>query len=138
MADSSPYMVLSVDSSWGYFKRKGTGAYRGGTDEKERFGNSPNHKGDGQNVLYNDCHVSFSDVPYCGFDEDNIYTASNIEGKTEVVPDIGGIPTVTAGGVTRCFAPIGSIRPFTKIDSLLINEGIDQGGVDKTGAGPGG
>ncbi len=37
--------------------------------------NSRNHAGDGQNVLYGDGHVSWSQTAYCGAGEDNIYTA---------------------------------------------------------------
>ena len=36
--------------------------------------NSPNHEGDGQNVLYADGHVEFQQHPFCGMDRDNIYT----------------------------------------------------------------
>ncbi len=43
--------------------------------------NSPNHRGDGQNVVYFDCHVEFQATPYCGAGQmgsagrDNIFTA---------------------------------------------------------------
>jgi prepilin-type processing-associated H-X9-DG protein len=36
--------------------------------------NSPNHSGDGQNVLYADGHVEFDNNPFCGMQRDNIYT----------------------------------------------------------------
>ncbi len=39
-----------------------------------RKGNSLNHSGDGQNVLYGDGHVEFQDSPLCGKHRDNIYT----------------------------------------------------------------
>jgi prepilin-type processing-associated H-X9-DG protein len=39
-----------------------------------RVGNSPNHGGDGQNVLYGDGHVEFTGHPYVGVAGDNIYT----------------------------------------------------------------
>jgi prepilin-type N-terminal cleavage/methylation domain-containing protein/prepilin-type processing-associated H-X9-DG protein len=48
-------------------------------------GNSNNHKGDGQNVLYADGHVEFQNTPFCGMlrpgttttsFRDNIYTAT--------------------------------------------------------------
>jgi prepilin-type processing-associated H-X9-DG protein len=38
------------------------------------IGNSPNHGGDGQNVLYGDGHVEFQGSPYVGVERDNIYT----------------------------------------------------------------
>jgi hypothetical protein len=39
-----------------------------------RVGNSPNHGGDGQNVLYGDGHIEFQVSPYVGAAGDNIYT----------------------------------------------------------------
>src|SRR5439155_7350094 len=36
--------------------------------------NSPNHGGEGQNVLFGDGHVSFESTPYVGVNRDNIYT----------------------------------------------------------------
>jgi prepilin-type N-terminal cleavage/methylation domain-containing protein/prepilin-type processing-associated H-X9-DG protein len=39
-----------------------------------RQGNSNNHGKDGQNVLYGDGHVEFQNNPFCGTDQDNIYT----------------------------------------------------------------
>ena len=38
-------------------------------------GNSPNHHGAGQSVLFGDMHVEFRETPYCGANQDNIYTA---------------------------------------------------------------
>jgi prepilin-type N-terminal cleavage/methylation domain-containing protein len=38
-------------------------------------GNSPNHQHAGQNVLHPSGDVSFEWTPYCGFGNDNIYTA---------------------------------------------------------------
>jgi prepilin-type processing-associated H-X9-DG protein len=38
-------------------------------------GNSPNHGGAGQNVLFGDGHVEWKDTPFCGIEDDNIYTA---------------------------------------------------------------
>lgn len=35
--------------------------------------NSPNHEGDGQNVLYDDGHVEFQQNPFVGVNRDNIY-----------------------------------------------------------------
>jgi prepilin-type processing-associated H-X9-DG protein len=38
-----------------------------------KAGNSRNHDGDGQNVLYGDGHVEFQQNPFCGVKRDNIY-----------------------------------------------------------------
>jgi prepilin-type N-terminal cleavage/methylation domain-containing protein/prepilin-type processing-associated H-X9-DG protein len=42
--------------------------------------NSSNHKRKGQNVLFNDGHVSWEDTPFCGHGRDNIYTRSTLPG----------------------------------------------------------
>jgi prepilin-type N-terminal cleavage/methylation domain-containing protein/prepilin-type processing-associated H-X9-DG protein len=42
--------------------------------------NSSNHKRKGQNVLFNDGHVSWQDTPFCGHGRDNIYTRSTQPG----------------------------------------------------------
>ena len=39
-----------------------------------RLGNSTNHSGDGENVLYGDGHVVFQNNPLVGVQRDNIYT----------------------------------------------------------------
>jgi prepilin-type N-terminal cleavage/methylation domain-containing protein len=41
--------------------------------------NSFNHKFEGQNVLYGDCHVTFQPDQFCGVDRDGIYTSAAIE-----------------------------------------------------------
>jgi len=45
-----------------------------GTSEQAKFGNANAHHEDGQNVLFLDGHVSFEEHPYCGIENDNIYT----------------------------------------------------------------
>ncbi|CAN5612385.1 hypothetical protein BH10PLA1_BH10PLA1_23020 [soil metagenome] len=41
-------------------------------------GNSPNHDGVGQNVLFADGHADFFQTPLCGANNDNIYTPQDI------------------------------------------------------------
>jgi prepilin-type processing-associated H-X9-DG protein len=41
-------------------------------------GNSPNHDGIGQNVLFADGHADFMQTPLCGVNGDNIYTPQDI------------------------------------------------------------
>ncbi len=45
-----------------------------GTAKQARYGNAIAHQEDGQNVLFVDSHVDFERRPYCGIDDDNIYT----------------------------------------------------------------
>jgi len=42
-----------------------------------RNANSFNHEGDGQNVLFGDGHVEFSNMPFVGIEKDNIYTSKS-------------------------------------------------------------
>ena len=62
-------------------------------------GNSANHDGDGQNVLYEDGHVEWQQNPFVGVNRDNIYTASDGKG--------GNAPTVLSS-------------PYDLNDSILL------------------
>lgn len=42
--------------------------------EGMKKGNSISHNEEGQNVLFNDGHVDFEEEPFCGVNNDNIYT----------------------------------------------------------------
>ena len=81
-----------------------------------RVGNSPNHGGDGQNVLYGDGHVEFQAHPYVGVAGDNIYTYGN-SGKDH--KDAAGDGIVGA-----------SVGPN---DSILLPTAKDVGIVDASG-----
>jgi len=146
MADKNPYLVITPDTTAKYFKlRASPPSIQPGTDEQEKAGNSGNHKRDGQNVLYNDDHVSWTDSANVGFDNDNIYAmqANPITGLTDAVDaanmarqkQIGYIFPVAT--VRQFYVPQNStdtmkIYPRSKTDSLLLNEGNNQGGIDPT------
>ncbi len=76
-----------------------------GTAEQAQHGNARAHKNEGQNVLFLDSHVEFAKRPYCGLDDDNIYTAwdgdDNIRGARP--------------------KPYES-QPTNEFDSLLVND----------------
>jgi prepilin-type N-terminal cleavage/methylation domain-containing protein len=58
-----------------------------------KAGNSANHKGQGQNVLFVDGRVSWEATPFCGKNHDNIYTvAGSADGKTPTSGTIVGSP----------------------------------------------
>jgi prepilin-type N-terminal cleavage/methylation domain-containing protein/prepilin-type processing-associated H-X9-DG protein len=116
-ADSSPYIVKVADLSVKLFMAR-IGGYNG-TIESERMGNSENHKRNGQNVLYNDGHVAFADNPCVGFDRDNIYSMQTFDGTTRTPFVMEG--SILANTTVREWNP--SIYPFSKTDSLLLNEG---------------
>ncbi len=141
MADKSPYIVTSTDGATRFFKlRTALTPGSAGTEETERSGNSANHKREGQNVLYNDGHVSWQDTSNVGFDSDNIYTcqadpASGNMGVSSLAREkqLGWLPPVTTK--REFYGPLSStdvlkIYPHTKTDTILINEGTNQLGVD--------
>lgn len=71
--------------------------------------NSRNHAGAGQSVLYADGHVDFQRTVYCGYGNDNIYTALSrtpLTGETK--------PSATATGFAG-----PSIGPSWQADSYL-------------------
>ncbi len=70
--------------------------------------NSPNHGGEGQNILFVDDHVKFEKRPIVGIDNDNIYTASN--SRTNRVGFFFGV--VADAGQTYV--------PLTNTDAYLI------------------
>lgn len=59
---------------------------RESTEKEMQRGNSPNHWSKGQNVLYADGHVGWSDSPFAGTMDDNIYTRAALTGSTQVPP----------------------------------------------------
>jgi hypothetical protein len=79
-----------------------------GTDEQARQGNtiSPSHQGEGQNVMFLDSHVEFEKRPFCGLDDDNIYTSWDGADKARGVPP-----------------KLGSV-PADARDSLLVNDPV--------------
>jgi prepilin-type processing-associated H-X9-DG protein len=72
--------------------------------------NSPNHGGEGQNVLFADGHVKFVLEPICGVLRDNIYTRwSDASGgaKTDLTTRLHGTP------------PTGIETPWSDTDSFI-------------------
>jgi len=77
-----------------------------GGRKAEKAGNAVTHQEDGQNVLFVDIHVGFEKRPFCGVNDDNIYTYWD-------------------GGDIRIGSPriIGS-EPQDRLDSLLVHDGL--------------
>jgi hypothetical protein len=72
--------------------------------------NSPNHGGEGQNVMYPDGHADFVMTPLAGVMHDNIYTRwSRADGGTDAdeSPRVQGTP------------PTGIETPWSETDSLI-------------------
>jgi prepilin-type N-terminal cleavage/methylation domain-containing protein/prepilin-type processing-associated H-X9-DG protein len=75
-----------------------------------QLANSPNHQGQGENVLYGDGHAEFQQNPFCGSKRDCIYTAS---GTTDGKATTNKNPPNTKGGTATCL-------PTWNGDSVLL------------------
>jgi len=88
-------------------------------------GNSRNHAQEGQNVMFNDTHVSFESGPNCGINKDNIYAtwfgASDTANPTRAERE-GGSPTGQPSP-PETYNVSDTIFPLTEEDSMLINDG---------------
>jgi hypothetical protein len=74
--------------------------------------NTPNHGGDGQNVLYQDGHADWANTPCCGINDDNIYTVATgtvAAGVTDLTPRVVGT------------LPTASSTPYDQDDSVIVN-----------------
>jgi hypothetical protein len=80
-----------------------------GGKEAVKYGNAIAHQEDAQNVLFLDIHVGQEKAPFCGINDDNIYTFWD-------------------GGDIRIGTPpvIGS-APADRLDSLLVHDGTGDG-----------
>ncbi|HEV2295780.1 MAG TPA: hypothetical protein VGR35_18170 [Tepidisphaeraceae bacterium] len=95
-------------------------------EEAWRKGNSPNHGGEGQNVLYADTHVTFHPTALAGLrhavggPRDNIYTYGDV---------------LPSGPAQAGKSGDGIVGPSTSgIDSILLPTAKDLGIVDAAGA----
>lgn len=86
------------------------------TATEMRKGNSINHDGQGQNILFGDGHVSFEVTPFVGVQRDNIYTFGD---SGDAAKDKGG------DGI------VGS--PVGPNDSILLPTSKDLGTIDAAG-----
>jgi prepilin-type N-terminal cleavage/methylation domain-containing protein len=81
-----------------------------GGREAVKVGNANQHQEDGQNVLFLDSHVGFEKNPYCGINDDNIYTSWD------------------GGDIRRGTPPTGGALPQDRTDNLLVHDGEISGG----------
>jgi prepilin-type N-terminal cleavage/methylation domain-containing protein len=87
-----------------------------GGREAIKVGNANQHQEDGQNVLFLDSHVGFEKNPYCGINDDNIYTYWD------------------GGDIRRGAQPALGSTPMDRTDSLLVQD-ADAWGVSSGGGG---
>jgi prepilin-type N-terminal cleavage/methylation domain-containing protein len=86
-----------------------------GGKEAIQIGNAVAHQEDAQNVLFLDIHVSQEKRPFCGINDDNIYTYWD------------------GGDIRRGAMPTIGSEPQDRLDSLLVHDG---GGATGGGAAP--
>jgi prepilin-type N-terminal cleavage/methylation domain-containing protein/prepilin-type processing-associated H-X9-DG protein len=65
-----------------------------------QLANSPNHQGQGENVLYGDGHAEFQQNPFCGSKRDCIYTVS---GSTDGSNTTSKTAPTKGGGSGNCW-----------------------------------
>jgi prepilin-type N-terminal cleavage/methylation domain-containing protein len=82
-----------------------------GGREAIRFGNAYQHQEEGQNVLFLDMHVNFEKTPYCGINDDNIYTYWD------------------GGDIRRGGVPVLTSQPQSRTDSMVVHDA--EGGPDE-------
>jgi hypothetical protein len=70
-----------------------------------RYGNAITHQEDAQNVLFMDHHVGQEKRPFCGINDDNIYTFWD------------------GGDIRIGTAPTIGSQPLDRLDSLLVHDG---------------
>jgi prepilin-type processing-associated H-X9-DG protein len=106
-ADRSPWFLSpgSEPVSPELFKPDPVGTRK--PSETARWGNSPSHGRDGQNVLFVDGHVAFENRSDCGLDQDNIYRVSSVAGRG--APS-GVVPTSS------------NYTPANRKDSVLLHD----------------
>ena len=105
-ADRNPWMDSPLARAKDFSQFKPDVPPFDGTSDQARYGNTPRHNAEGQNVLFLDSHVKFARRSYCGLDNDNIYTISRQPG---------------AGDPWGTLPSLGS-QPAGKKDSLLVND----------------
>ncbi|MBP7052100.1 MAG: hypothetical protein KBE65_13880 [Phycisphaerae bacterium] len=104
MGDRNPWMDSPSTRAKDFSRFVPDIAPYNGTSEQGLVGNTFRHKGQGQNVMFLDTHVEFEKRPFCGLDDDNIYTSWDGQDKARgVPPKLGSAPADTR-------------------DSLLVND----------------
>lgn len=106
VADSSPYVetTLTNIATVGVIRTSGVTIVdwsdSSDPDIKRKYGNSPNHMRDGQNVGFSDGSVAWRTNANCGYDHDNIYTAA---GGGEDTSEAGTCTSSSINGLNDSF-----------------------------------
>ena len=122
-ADRNPYLDKTADSyidgvggedppEWDTEGEDDIGVYM----DRHKTGNAAAHGREGQNVLYQDIHVSFERYPNCGIEKDNIWKCwtSEVTPNTEM-RQLGKSPY-------ERLKKVGDGYPWSERDAYLVNE----------------
>ena len=83
-ANQNPEFAVAADRG---AKTQSTDLTQNSAASHQKKANSPNHDGDGQNVLYGDGHVEFKNTSWAGVKNDQIYTqATDDAGELKITP----------------------------------------------------
>jgi prepilin-type N-terminal cleavage/methylation domain-containing protein/prepilin-type processing-associated H-X9-DG protein len=82
--NSSPDNAIAADRNDGIDRWRSTNPNAPQADMEMM--NTRNHKGKGQNVLFNDGHVAWCNNPFVGYNRDNIYTSASVSRPPENSP----------------------------------------------------
>ncbi|MBI1367471.1 MAG: hypothetical protein GC162_02330 [Planctomycetes bacterium] len=117
-ADVKPDWVLMADNNANDHPDRHRSDFndRGDADRMAQLENSPNHRGEGQNFLFGDGHVSFEMDPFVGPDHDNVFALT--VGGLDAPPDLSD----DAGDAARD-------RKIAKSDVMLIPLSGNGGGA---------
>ena len=100
-ADRNPWMDSTSASA-----KDISGFDPDGGKEMVKVGNAIAHQEDAQNVLFLDIHVGQEKKPFCGINDDNIYTSWD------------------GGDIRIGTPPVIVSKPQDKLDSLLVHDGL--------------
>ncbi len=109
--------AVAADMNPGTFGESDVTPAKGPADDKAaaalmQKANSMNHRGMGQNVLFGDGHVDWTQHPFVGVKNDNIYTVSGANDSTKTTSDkIVGSPMWAGDSV---LLPVATANPHKK------------------------
>lgn len=115
-ADRCPFLDKNADYISLAFTSGSTTMYQGEFVDKQGFMNSAAHQREGQNVLFNDSHVSFEKQANVGVDKDNIWMQWGSENPALDIKQQG------QQGLEPQMVGDPSCLPWSMRDSLLVNE----------------
>ena len=88
----------------------------------DKTGNSACHQREGQNVLFNDQHVTFEKTPNCGVAKDNIWKCWPDTSPPDTAEDRELGPSPYCGILTKQGSIAGRMGPKAEKDAFLVGE----------------